>query len=57
MHSYPIAADLTGATAVQVPLRPDAKHDFDAMAAVVNDRTKVVLVCTPNSPTAPPAQS
>lgn len=52
-EAYPIAADLTGATTVRVPLRPDATHDLDAMAAAVTDRTKVVLVCTPNNPTGP----
>ena len=50
-EAYPIAADLTGATTVRVPLRPDATHDLDAMAAAVTDRTRVVLVCTPNNPT------
>ncbi|MET0449175.1 MAG: histidinol-phosphate transaminase [Aeromicrobium sp.] len=52
-EAYPIAADLTGATTVRVPLRADATHDLDAMAAAVTDRTKVVLVCTPNNPTGP----
>lgn len=52
-EAYPIAADLTGATAVRVPLRPDATHDLEAMAAAVTPRTKVVLVCTPNNPTGP----
>lgn len=52
-EAYPIAADLTGATSVRVPLRPDATHDLAAMAAAVTDRTKVVLVCTPNNPTGP----
>jgi histidinol-phosphate aminotransferase len=52
-EAYPIAADLTGATAVRIPLRPDATHDLDAMAAAVTDRTRVVLVCTPNNPTGP----
>jgi histidinol-phosphate aminotransferase len=36
-----------------VPLRPDATHDLDAMAAAVTERTRVVLVCTPNNPTGP----
>ncbi len=31
----------------------DGRHDLDAMAAAVTDRTKVVLVCTPNNPTGP----
>lgn len=52
-EAYPIAADLTGATTVRVPLRADATHDLEAMAAAVTDRTKVVLVCTPNNPTGP----
>jgi len=52
-EAYPIAADLTGATTVRVPLRPDATHDLDAMAAAITDRTRVVLVCTPNNPTGP----
>lgn len=52
-EAYPIAADLTGATAVRVPLRPDATHDLDAMAAAITDRTRVVIVCTPNNPTGP----
>ena len=52
-EAYPIAADLTGATTVRVPLREDATHDLDAMAAAITDRTRVVLVCTPNNPTGP----
>lgn len=52
-EAYPIAADLTGATTVRVPLRDDATHDLDAMAAAITDRTRVVLVCTPNNPTGP----
>jgi histidinol-phosphate aminotransferase len=52
-EAYPIAADLTGATSVRVPLRPDATHDLDAMAAAVTERTRVILVCTPNNPTGP----
>ena len=52
-EAYPIATAVCGATAVQVPLTDDGRHDLDAMAAVVGDRTKVVLVCTPNNPTGP----
>ncbi|MRJ75818.1 histidinol-phosphate transaminase [Aeromicrobium sp. SMF47] len=52
-EAYPIAVDLTGATTVRVPLRADATHDLDAMADAVTERTKVVLVCTPNNPTGP----
>jgi histidinol-phosphate aminotransferase len=52
-EAYPIAVQLTGATSVQVPLTDDARHDFKAMEAAITDRTKVVLVCTPNNPTGP----
>ena len=52
-EAYPIAVAVTGATSVQVPLGQGARHDLDAMAAAVTDRTKVVIVCTPNNPTGP----
>ena len=52
-EAYPIAADLTGAKTVRVPLRANATHDLAAMAAAVTDRTRVILVCTPNNPTGP----
>ncbi|MBC7631948.1 histidinol-phosphate transaminase [Aeromicrobium sp.] len=52
-EAYPIAVDLTGATGVRVALRPDATHDLAAMSAAVTDRTRVVMVCTPNNPTGP----
>ena len=52
-EAYPIAVELTGARSVRVPLAADATHDLDAMAAAIGDRTKVVLVCTPNNPTGP----
>ncbi|MTB89653.1 histidinol-phosphate transaminase [Aeromicrobium senzhongii] len=50
-EAYPIAVDLPGATSVRVPLTADHRHDLPAMAAAITDRTKVVLVCTPNNPT------
>jgi histidinol-phosphate aminotransferase len=52
-EAYPIAVAVTGATSVQVPLGPEARHDLDAMLAAITDRTKVVIVCTPNNPTGP----
>ena len=52
-EAYPIVTALAGATSVQVPLTEDARHDLRAMAAAVTDRTKVVIVCTPNNPTGP----
>jgi histidinol-phosphate aminotransferase len=52
-EAYPIAITAAGARNVQVPVLPDGRHDLDAMAAAITDRTKVVLVCTPNNPTGP----
>jgi len=52
-EAYPIAVAVPGAVSVQVPLTSDARHDLDAMAAAVTDRTKVVIVCSPNNPTGP----
>lgn len=52
-EAYPILVALSGAKAVQVPLTSEARHDLDAMAAAITDRTKVVLICTPNNPTGP----
>jgi histidinol-phosphate aminotransferase len=52
-EAYPIAVSVTGAVSVPVPLTADARHDVDAMAAAVTERTKLVVLCTPNNPTGP----
>ncbi len=52
-EAYPIAVAAAAATSVQVPVLADGRHDLDAMAAAVTDRTKIVIVCTPNNPTGP----
>ena len=52
-EAYPIAVTVTGAVHVPVALRADATHDLGAMAAAVTERTRVVVVCTPNNPTGP----
>ncbi|WP_243060620.1 histidinol-phosphate transaminase [Nocardioides sp. SR21] len=52
-EAYPIAVTAAGATSVRVPVLADGRHDLDAMAAAITDRTKIVLVCTPNNPTGP----
>jgi histidinol-phosphate aminotransferase len=52
-EAYPIAVTAAAAVCVQVPVLPDGRHDLDAMAGMITDRTKVVLVCTPNNPTGP----
>ena len=50
-EAYPIWVQMTGARSVQVPLLSNERHDLDAMAAVIDDTTRVVFVCNPNNPT------
>jgi histidinol-phosphate aminotransferase len=52
-EAYPIAVAAVGATSVQVPLDDTFRHNLDAMAAAVTERTKVMLLCSPNNPTGP----
>ncbi len=52
-EAYPIAATTAAATSVRVPVLADGRHDLDSMAAAITDRTRVVIVCTPNNPTGP----
>lgn len=52
-EAYPIAIAAAAATSVPVPVDAEGRHDLDAMAAAVTDRTRVVMVCTPNNPTGP----
>ncbi len=52
-EAYPIAVAVTGAVSRQVPLGPGERHDLAAMADAIDDRTKVVIACTPNNPTGP----
>jgi histidinol-phosphate aminotransferase len=48
---FPADTIVTGATPVRVPLR-DGVHDLDAMFAAVTPRTKAIVVCDPNNPSA-----
>lgn len=52
-EAYPIAVEMTGARSVQVPVTADARHDLPAMLAAVTQRTRLLLVCSPNNPTGP----
>lgn len=47
---YPIATMAVGARTVVAPAR-DYRHDLDAMAALVTERTGVVWIANPNNPT------
>jgi histidinol-phosphate aminotransferase len=54
---YPLLARVAGARAIQVPLRPGRAggpadtHDLEALAAAIDDTTRLVFVCNPNNPT------
>ncbi|MGI8717434.1 MAG: histidinol-phosphate transaminase, partial [Lapillicoccus sp.] len=50
-EAYPIVVALAGAQSVQVGLDQDARLRLDAMLAAISDRTRVVIICTPNNPT------
>ncbi len=58
-EAYPGLPLVAGATGVQVPLRQaeggggGGRHDLDAMADAVTERTRVIILCTPNNPTGP----
>jgi histidinol-phosphate aminotransferase len=52
-EAYPIVTQVCGVRPVPVPLSPDARHDLPAMAEAITDRTRMLLVCSPNNPTGP----
>ncbi|MFO7689544.1 MAG: histidinol-phosphate transaminase [Cryobacterium sp.] len=50
-EAYPSLVAVSGATSVRVPNRADHGHDLAAMAALVGEHTRVVIICSPNNPT------
>jgi histidinol-phosphate aminotransferase len=54
---YPLLAQVAGAVSQQVPLVPGSPgaspdtHDLVALAAVIDETTRLVFVCNPNNPT------
>lgn len=50
-EAYPILVNVAGATPVRVPLLDNEHHDLPAMAAAIGDRTRLVILCSPNNPT------
>jgi histidinol-phosphate aminotransferase len=50
-EAYPLLVGTAGATPIMVPNTADHRHDLPAMLAAITDRTRVVIVCSPNNPT------
>lgn len=48
---YRAQANLRGATTINVPLDDDFQMDVPRILAAIDDRTKYVVICTPNNPT------
>ena len=48
---YPLTTAVHFECGRPVPLAPGDQHDLAAMAAEVDDKTKLVIVCNPNNPT------
>ncbi len=55
-EAYPIVVRVGGADPVPVPLTAEGRHDLPAMAAAVTERTRLILLCSPNNPTGPVLQ-
>ncbi|MEW6557475.1 MAG: histidinol-phosphate transaminase [Elusimicrobiota bacterium] len=47
---YKMAGDLMGCKVVSIPMK-DYKHDLEAMANAVTEKTKIVFIANPNNPT------
>jgi histidinol-phosphate aminotransferase len=52
-EAYPILVQIVGGTSVRVPLDEAARHDLPAMAAAITERTRLIVLCSPNNPTGP----
>jgi len=50
-EAYPGLVSVAGATSVPVPNTPDHRHDMEGLIGAVTDKTRVLIVCTPNNPT------
>jgi histidinol-phosphate aminotransferase len=50
-EAYPIVIRSAGAKDVQVPLLSNGEHDLEGMLAAITERTRMIMVCSPNNPT------
>ena len=50
-EAYPGLVTVSGAESRRVPNRADHGHDIEKMCEAVDERTRLVIVCSPNNPT------
>jgi histidinol-phosphate aminotransferase len=50
-EAYPGMVAVAGAKSIQIPNTDDHRHDLSAMVDAINDRTRLIIVCSPNNPT------
>jgi len=48
---YDVRARVCGAKPVTVPLNEDMEYDTEAILNAITDKTKVIIMCSPNNPT------
>lgn len=49
--TYEQGTAIAGGKLIRVPLTKDYAFDLDAMAAAINEKTKLIFLCNPNNPT------
>lgn len=50
-EAYPGLVAVAGATSIHVPTDAHGRHDLSAMIGAITERTRAVIVCSPNNPT------
>lgn len=50
-EAYPLLVATAGSTSVAVANTDDHRHDLPAMLAAITERTRMIIVCSPNNPT------
>jgi histidinol-phosphate aminotransferase len=48
---YPMAVQAVGCNGIKVDLTSDMRHDLNAMADAVTDKTRMIFIANPNNPT------
>lgn len=50
-EAYPGLVAVAGATSILVPTDAEGRHDLSSMVEAVTERTRAIIVCSPNNPT------